>query len=125
MRKAKVGSRPNKRLKLNCETAVLSPPLEEYTIHNTKGAASGMTATSAAKSLLCFSKIATRMITMMDRMTGRMSCIFNGFSFATALRTNCARSEFFLKQSLHFARTLMFHSNHPILKFDQVKSKQA
>ena len=74
IKNARVGINPNSRLKLNCDTAVLSPALEEYTIHNANGAASGMVAVSAAKSLLCFSNIATRIIMTMDSTTGMISC---------------------------------------------------
>ena len=73
MRNARVGSTPNKRLRLNCDITVLSPALDEYTIHRAKGVVRGMVAANAAKSLLCFSKTATRMMTAIERRTGRMS----------------------------------------------------
>src|SRR5919106_3038249 len=86
IKNARVGSNPKSRLKLNCDTAVLSPALEEYTIHNASGAANGIVAVNAATSLLCFSSTATRMITTIDSMTGRISCDFMGSSVLRDLR---------------------------------------
>src|SRR6185503_7994584 len=76
IKKARVGSSPSSKLRLNCDMAVLSPALEEYTIQSASGAARGIVAVNAAKSLLCFSSTATRMMTRMDSKTGRIFCDF-------------------------------------------------
>lgn len=71
--KANVGNKLRKRFWLNWLTVVLSPPLEEYTIQSANGMVNGMVAVMAAKTLLCFSMTATRMITRTEIITGMTS----------------------------------------------------